>query len=66
MKRNLMLNKTMTQMMAGGARAGSRGQSGSKKPVGISVQRDRTQESIITDNDESVSVMLPINTNFGI
>jgi len=61
MKRNLMLNKTMTQMM--GKR---RGESDSTKQVGAvgagsGVYRERTVESILTDNDEAVSVMLPIN-----
>jgi hypothetical protein len=60
MKRNLMLNKTMTQMM--GKR---RGESDSTKQVGAvggtGVFRERTVESILTDNDETVSVMLPIN-----
>ena len=61
MKRNLMLNKTMTQMM--GKR---RGESDSTKQVGAAgggsgVYRERTVESILTDNDEAVSVMLPIN-----
>ena len=60
MKRNLMLNKTMTQMM--GKR---RGESDSTKQMGAAggtgVYRERTGESILTDNDESVSVMLPIN-----
>lgn len=61
MKRNLMLNKTMTQMM--GKR---RGESDNKQVGGAvggtsGVYRERTVESILTDNDESVSVMLPIN-----
>ena len=60
MKRNnLMLNKTMTQMMNK-----RRGDSGSKKggAAGGGVFRERTVESIVTDNEESASgVMLPIN-----
>ena len=62
-KRNLMLNKTMTQMMS--KRGGARGNSGSKqsKQRQAGAYLENTQESVMTmeNGNESNSVMLPIN-----